>query len=121
MDTQHDNLMKAIQTLRPGAEFSLAGDTYAGLNWLDQVQTKPTEQEVQAEVSNVQAQAPMNELRRQRDALLNQCDWWAVTDRNLTSEQEAYRQALRNIPANNPNVAFDAYGNLINVTWPVKP
>lgn len=36
----------AIQSIRPGAEWSLSGNTYAGLNWLDDVQTQPSKQEV---------------------------------------------------------------------------
>ena len=36
----------AIHTLRPGASWAIRGDTYAGLEWLDVGQSKPTESEV---------------------------------------------------------------------------
>lgn len=39
-------LESAIRHLRPGAAWTLYGDTYAGLLWQDQQQTKPTEEEV---------------------------------------------------------------------------
>lgn len=36
----------ALHILRPGAKWAIRGDTYAGLEWLDTQQTKPTEGEV---------------------------------------------------------------------------
>ena len=38
----------AIDTLRPGASWAIRGDIYAGLEWLDVGQSKPTEAEVAA-------------------------------------------------------------------------
>ena len=60
-------------------------------------------------------------IRKHRDYLLQETDWWAVADRTMTSEQTAYRTALRDLPANSPNASLDEQGNLINVTWPTKP
>jgi hypothetical protein len=34
--------------IRPGAQWVLSGSDYAGLNWLDSVQAKPTPSEIQA-------------------------------------------------------------------------
>jgi DnaJ-domain-containing protein 1 len=53
------------------------------------------------------------ELRAERDRLLAGTDWWAVSDRTMSAEQTAYRQALRDLPANTTDPA--------NPTWPVKP
>ena len=64
---------------------------------------------------------PFHYLRKERNRLLSEADWWAVSDRTMTEEQTAYRTALRDLPANSPNVALDEQGNLINVTWPTKP
>lgn len=36
-----------LQTLRPRSAWTLDGNTYSGLNWLDIVQVKPTQAEVQ--------------------------------------------------------------------------
>ena len=36
----------AINALRPGAECSIQGDDYDGIDWLDKFQTIPTEEEV---------------------------------------------------------------------------
>ena len=47
------NKVDAIQSLRPNAEWVLRGDT---LEWLDTNQTQPTEAEIQAEVTRLQAE-----------------------------------------------------------------
>ena len=60
-------------------------------------------------------------LRKERDRLIALTDWWAVSDRIMTAEQTAYRNELRDLPANSPNVALDEQSNLINVTWPEVP
>ena len=52
-------------------------------------------------------------LRYKRDNLLAETDWWGTSDRTMTAEQTAYRQALRDLPANTTDPA--------NPTWPTKP
>jgi hypothetical protein len=41
-------LQEKLELIRPGAQWNLRGDTYAGLEWLDTQQTKPTEAELDA-------------------------------------------------------------------------
>ena len=48
----------ALQSLRPNAEWVLRGNEYSGLEWLDKVQTQPTEDEVNAEIAVLQAALP---------------------------------------------------------------
>jgi hypothetical protein len=52
-------------------------------------------------------------MRVKRDRLLAETDWWVVGDRTATAEQLAYRQALRDLPANTTDPE--------NPAWPVKP
>ena len=54
---------KAIQSLRPGAQWVLRGDD---LEWLDTEQAQPTEAEITAEVARLQAEYDNNEYQRQR-------------------------------------------------------
>jgi hypothetical protein len=56
----------AIQSLRPGAQWSLNGDDYSGLEWLDTEQTKPTEKELVEESAKMQILAQKNLYRRFR-------------------------------------------------------
>lgn len=54
-----------------------------------------------------------NVSRIVRDKLLAETDWWALSDRTMTAEQTAYRQALRDIT--------DQAGFPTDITWPTKP
>ena len=51
--------------------------------------------------------------RGERDRLLIETDWWAMSDLTMTDAQTAYRQALRDVPEQSgfPNT----------ITWPTKP
>lgn len=51
--------------------------------------------------------------RSERDGLLFETDWWALSDNTLTVEQTDYRQALRDIT--------DQSGFPNNIVWPTKP
>ena len=53
----------ALQSLRPGAQWVLRGGT---LEWLDTEQAQPTEAEITAEVTRLQAEYDNNEYQRQR-------------------------------------------------------
>ena len=65
----------------------------------------------------------MQQIRIQRNQLLAQSDWRATVDYPGSDKQLwlDYRQSLRDLPANSPNVALDEQSNLINVTWPEVP
>lgn len=58
----------AIQSLRPNAEYNLIGEEYAGLNWSDAVQTKPTELELNDEIIKLQADYDSKSYQRARAA-----------------------------------------------------
>ena len=45
-------ITKALSDIRPGAEWSLVGDCYDGLEWLDKKQVKPTQEEVESAIAN---------------------------------------------------------------------
>ena len=53
------------------------------------------------------------EVRAQRDRLLAETDYLALSDLTLSSDMAAYRQALRDVPSQT--------GFPTDVTWPVKP
>jgi hypothetical protein len=57
--------------------------------------------------------AEKNLNRIVRDKLLATTDVWALSDRTMTAEQTAYRQALRDIT--------DQSGFPTDITWPTKP
>jgi hypothetical protein len=53
----------AILSLRPNAEFHLAGDT---LTWQDAQQTQPTEEEINTELTRLQAEHDAKQYARSR-------------------------------------------------------
>jgi hypothetical protein len=59
------NTVDALQSLRPNAQWVLRGDS---LEWLDTVQTQPTEAEITAEIARLQAEYDAKEYQRQRAA-----------------------------------------------------
>jgi hypothetical protein len=67
-----------------------------------------------------------SDLRSLRYSLLVQTDWRALPDSPLSDSEKAewivYRQALRDLPANNPDVSYPVGGGeLQNFTLPEKP
>lgn len=62
------DLPAAIVSLKPGAQWSLNGDNYEGLNWLDESQTKPTKEECMAEMVRLKGVYDNKEYQRQRAA-----------------------------------------------------
>ena len=89
------SIRTAIEQLDPTAGFELTKDNVL-LNWNSSVRSQPTEAET---------------------------DWWGLKEtdgRMMTQEQKDYRNALRDLPSTS-TPSLDSYGNLENVTWPVKP
>ena len=72
---------------------------------------------VNTKLAELKAAEPMRLLRQQRNQLLAQSDWMALSDRVMTQAQIDYRQALRDLPAT-ADPQLDENGNLTNVTWP---
>jgi len=69
--------------------------------------------QVKAKSDELVAAAPLKALREERNRKIADTDWWATSDRTMTAEQTAYRQALRDIT--------ETYTSLTDVVWPVKP
>lgn len=67
---EHIEKVKAIQFIRPNAEFTLIDDQ---LNWLDDEQSKPTESEIEAGwvAYQTQLKAEAEAKAAQRQALLS--------------------------------------------------
>ena len=116
----------ALSQLKPGAEWSVSGNTYEGINWLDKTQTKPTEDEVNKKIDELKAAEPMNLLREERDRLIAQSDWMIVrakeTSTNIPAAWKTYRQSLRDLPASaDPKLDSEGLLDMTSVTWPTKP
>ena len=83
--------------------------------------------EVQAKMDELRPLEALKKLREQRDEKLKQTDQYSLPDFPHKSEEVkqawlTYRQALRDLPANSPNVSIDLEtGELTGVEWPTPP
>lgn len=61
------DIVKAVLSLRPGAQFTINGDTYEGLIWYDDNDLPPpTEEELIQECKRLQAEYENNQYQRDR-------------------------------------------------------
>ena len=125
------DIVDALVALKPGAIWTLpnnptATNDYERLVWQDESQTKPTEEEVNAKVTELVNAYPMKLLRDNRDRLILQTDWRIVmakeTGTNIPAAWKTYRQALRDLPASStPKLNSDDNLDMSSVTWPTPP
>ena len=114
--------LDALNSLKPNAEWTWRGFEYSGLTWLDSSQTKPTESEINAEITRLNNAEPMRLLRVERDARLAKTDWRASSDLTISDAWKTYRQALRDLPASSsPSLDSNYDLDLTSVTWPTEP
>jgi hypothetical protein len=112
----------ALQLLAPGAAFVVDNEDYNQITWFSEDIPQPTILEVEAKIAELKAAEPMRLLRVHRDKLLTETDWWVLPDRTPTSEQLAYRQALRDLPTTAAPVLDPTNPlGISGVTWPTKP
>jgi len=101
---------RAIRRAYPAAVFI---DDSKGAFDVDGNQIVLDQSLIDAAAIEVAAEQALNALRNQRNRLLTETDYLALSDQTLTAEMAAYRQALRDLPANTTDPA--------NPVWPVKP
>mgnify|MGYP001161478420 CR=1 FL=1 len=117
----------ALVSLRPMAAWSwLGGEEYSNLSWIDSKQTKPTEDEINTEVTRLNNAEPMRLLRVERNKRLASCDWVCTkaidTGVAVSDTWKTYRQALRDLPASaSPKLNSLHELDLTSVTWPTEP
>lgn len=93
---------KALASLRPNASWVIEGYTYDGIQWLDEVQTKPTLEEVNAEIARLQADYDAKQYQRDRaneyPSIVDQLDmlWHAIDNESLDKSSQFYT-ALKSV------------------------
>ena len=120
------NITDALLALKPESGWVLNGNNYSDLEWLDETQTMPTEEEVNNKITELEAAEPTRQVRVIRDRLLAESDWTQNRDVVLLNDTtwQQYRQDLRDLPASASfTPILDSNGDLdmSSVTWPLKP
>jgi len=110
---EYEMVEKPGHDLFDGKEYVQTADTEVStgkwtMNWTLQDMT------LSAEELAVEKEKAYRWLRIERNYRLSLTDFWALGDSGtMSSDMQAYRQALRDLPANTPD-PFD-------VTWPTNP
>ena len=118
-----NTIVEALHILKPEGSWNLFGEDYSGLEWLDSVETKPTETEINNKISELDAAEAMRLLRLERNSRIAETDWRASSDLTLSDAWKTYRQALRDLPASaSPSLDSNTFElDLTSVTWPTEP
>ena len=116
------DISHALIEFAPESRFILRGSDYSSLEWLDTKRPKPTEDEINKKIAELDSMEAMNLLREERNSRLAKTDWRASSDLTLVDAWKTYRQALRDLPASaTPKLNSDYELDLTSVTWPTEP
>lgn len=101
---------EAIRSLHPNAKFAVRGDE---LEWLDELLSQPTEEQINNEIARLAAQEPFDNCKIKAKQLIAACDWSALPDVGLVNQADfiAYRAALRALIIN----------PVADPVWPTEP
>ena len=95
------NFYDALKKLRPNSGWTLSTTRYEDIIWQDANTTKPSIQEINDTIIELEAAEPMRLLRLERNRLLQETDWEITRglEEGLNIDSlKTYRTALRNLP-----------------------
>ncbi len=98
-------IIDALIALRPRAEWSLDGEDYSGLTWLDKNQTKPTEQEIEEKLAELKYQGEINVYQEKRK--LEYPNWEDQLDQIYHSGVDAWKADIKAIKDKYPKQTMD--------------
>ena len=95
---------KALNNLTPGAKYWLVDDV---LEWLDTNQTQPTDSEIQAEITRLQAEYDNNQYARDRKALYDKLNQDEMRFDDLVNGTTTWQDAIVAIKNKYPKGAIN--------------
>lgn len=103
----------ALTNLRPESQWSLVGDEYENINWMDPNNEIPTKEEIQAEIDRLNSTYPLEFCKYEAKRRIAETDWAVLPDVNLLNrgDFEDYRAVLRQL------ILFP----VADPTWPIMP
>ena len=91
--------VEALLSLKPNSEWVLRGDT---LEWLDAVQTEPTQSEIDAEVTRLQGVYDGQAYARSRKAKYDLLNQFELIGDDATNGTTTHKDAIAAIKAAHP-------------------
>tara|TARA_R100001509_G_scaffold110567_1_gene66285 strand:+ start:1634 stop:2002 length:369 start_codon:yes stop_codon:yes gene_type:complete len=121
MNNKHRAYTEAAQALLAGQNYAIICDLNSDgsvtfKNFGEGI-TAPSQSELDAKAAELDATFPFEVLRTKRNQLLAETDYLGNSDVTMSTAWKTYRQALRDLPANQTPVDMQ----LSNITWPTKP
>jgi len=109
-------IIQAIFKINPDAKVTVVGDNIdtCEITWHDGT-TPISKDDIRAQLPSALSVA-LDDIRIQRNGLIAETDYLALSDQTLSSDMTTYRQALRDI-TNGVTTVEQAN----NITWPTKP
>ena len=108
-------IIEAILKINPNAEVSVNADDINQIIWHDGT-TPISKSDIEAQFPIVELDNAMQDLRAKRNKLLQDTDFYGMSDNTMSSEMATYRQALRDITS---GITTVAQANA--VVFPTKP
>ena len=109
-------IIQTILKINPDAKVTVVGDDIdtCEITWHDGT-TPISKDDIEAQLPSALSVA-LDDIRIQRNGLIAETDYLALSDQTLSSDMTTYRQALRDI-TNGVTTVEQAN----NITWPTKP
>ena len=108
-------IIKAIQKINPTAEVTVKDNDINQITWHNGT-TPISKSDIEAQFPAVELDNAMQDLRAKRNKLLQDTDFYGMSDNTMSSEMTTYRQALRDITS---GITTVAQANA--VVFPTKP
>lgn len=106
---------RAIQKINAKAEFIINGGDIDNIEWVNG--TEPiSKSDIEAQYPAVELEIALKHLREDRNVLLAETDFYALSDVTMSDEMKTYRQNLRDITE-----GLDTLDKVKAVTMPTKP
>ena len=90
------NVVKAILKINPNAQVTVNEDDINQITWHNGT-TPISKADIEAQFPAVELDNAMSTLRAKRNKLLQDTDFYGMSDNTMSSEMATYRQALRDI------------------------
>ena len=106
---------RAIKKINPDAEFTINANDINQITWYNDT-TPISKSDIEAQYPAVELEIALEELRKKRDLLLEESDFYALSDVTMSSDMQTYRQNLRDITN-----GLTTVDEVNAVSWPTKP